>query len=138
LTDDAELLARIEAWPAAAIRLLPTPHGSVRVHLTVSGTAHLERFDREGRWLESEFAFWSEDGRRLADRALGDVLEAFGVAAADSIAQEMSAAAEPLVESPGSRWKELGFTLSFWAPLLGGWIAALALAIVVLVLVFVL
>jgi hypothetical protein len=134
LTDDAELFARIEAWPAAAIRLVPAPDGSVRVHLTVSGTAHIERFDRDGRWLESEFAFWTEDGRRLADRALGDVLEAFGVAEADAIAQDMSAAAEPLVGDKGSRWANLGLWLGSWAMFVGGWIAAGVLAIVLLVL----
>jgi hypothetical protein len=102
---------------------LPAPDGSVRVHLTVSGTAHIERFDRDGRWLESEFAFWSEDGRRLADRALGDVLEAFGVAQADAIAQEMSAAAEPLVGDKGSWWANLGLWLGSWTMFVGGWIA---------------
>jgi hypothetical protein len=134
LTDDAELFARIEAWPAAAIRLLPAPDGSVRVHLTVSGTAHIERFDRDGRWLESEFAVWNEEGWKYADRALADVLETFGVAEADAIAQEMSAAAEPLVGDKGSWWANLGLWLGSWTMFVGGWIAAGVLAIVVVVL----
>lgn len=50
----------------------------------------------------SEAATACASNPRLADRALGDVLEAFGVAEADAIAQEMSAAAEPLVGDKGS------------------------------------
>jgi hypothetical protein len=135
LVADPELSARIEGWPPAAIRLLTTAGGLVRVHLTVTGTAHVERFDRDGRWLESEFAFWADDGRKLADRALADVLQAFGVAEEEAIATagEMQSAAEPLVGAKDSRWKD-PFYLGWWGLFASGWIASIVLAIVVLVL----
>jgi hypothetical protein len=107
------------------------------VHLTVTGTAHVERFDRDGRWLESEFAFWADDGRKLADRSLADVLEAFGVVQADAIATagEMRSAAEPLVGPKRSRWSDPFLAhLGWWGLFASGWIAAIVLAIVVLVL----
>jgi hypothetical protein len=135
LAADPELSARIEGWPRAAIRLLTAADGLVRVHLLVDGTARVERFGRDGRWLESEFAFWADDGRKHTDSSLAEVLEAFGVAQPDAIATaaEMRSAAEPLVGPKGSRWSDLLFYFGWWGVLASGWIAAIVLAIVVLV-----
>jgi hypothetical protein len=136
LADDTDLGARIEAWPAAAIRLVATADGFARVHLVVTGSAHVERFDRDGRWLDSELARWTKGGRQtLAERDLAEVLVTFGVAEADAnvITEEMRVQAEPLVGSEAPAWKNLGFWLGSWAVFMAGWVVAVILAIILLV-----
>jgi hypothetical protein len=133
-----DLKQRVEAWPRAAIRVVETPGGFVHIHLVVTGSANVEQFDREGRWLDSEFVRWKERGRQgLEDRDLADVLLAFGVpdAEAAAIAADMRAGAEPLVGSDESWWKNVGLWLGSFAFFLSGWILAVVLAIVLLVLV---
>jgi hypothetical protein len=49
-----DLRQRVEGWPRAAIRVVETPAGFVHIHLVVAGHGHVQQFDREGRWLDSE------------------------------------------------------------------------------------
>jgi hypothetical protein len=131
-----DLTQRVEGWPRAAIRVVETPAGFVHIHLVVIGHGHVQQFDREGRWLDSETVHWTEGGRSaLVDRDLADVLLAFGVPEpeAGAIAADMRAEAEPLVGSDESSWKNVGLWLGSFAFFLGGWILAAVLAIVVLV-----
>jgi hypothetical protein len=136
--DSLDLRQRIEGWPRAAIRVLETPAGFVHIHLVVTGTANVEQFDREGRWLDSEIVRWKEGGRQgLAERDLAEVLRAFGVleAEAGAIAADMQAEAEPLVGPDQPSWKNVGLWLGTFAFFLFGWILAGVLAIALLVLV---
>jgi hypothetical protein len=48
-----DLRERVEGWLRAAIRVVETPDGLVQIQLFVTGSANVEQFDREGRWLES-------------------------------------------------------------------------------------
>lgn len=135
-----DLKQRVEGWPRAAIRVVETPAGFVHIHLFVTGSANVEQFDREGRWLESDIVRWKEGGRKEAfeERDLAEVLLAFGVPEAEvaAIAADMRAGAEPLVGSDESSWKNVGlWFFGSFALFLGGWILAVVLAVVVLVLV---
>jgi hypothetical protein len=49
-----DLKQRVEGWPRAAIRVVETPAGFVRIHLVVTGSGRVEQFDREGRWLKCQ------------------------------------------------------------------------------------
>jgi hypothetical protein len=97
----------------------------------------VERFDRSGRWLEDEWVRWNEAGERdLEGRDLADVLAAFGVPEeeARATAAELRARLGSLAPSDEPRWKGVAFLLEVFGIAIGGWVLALVLVSVLLVL----
>jgi hypothetical protein len=106
------------------------------VHLAETGSAWLNQFDSQGKLVKTEQVYWDEERHpSFLDVDLASGLASLGLERdeAEGVSAGLRSDVTPLASPPSSRLEALKFYAAFFPLVLGGWVLALALLILVLV-----